>query len=67
MIRLHWWNGRPNFGDELSRIVCERLSKRWTDWAPFESADLLGIGSLLATHLYDRGVLEQYRGYVWGT
>ncbi|MCA8991733.1 MAG: polysaccharide pyruvyl transferase family protein [Planctomycetaceae bacterium] len=67
MIRLHWWNEARNFGDELSRLVVQHLSRRWVDWAPVESSHMTAIGSLLATHLHSQEMWDNYRGVVWGS
>ncbi|WP_339748330.1 polysaccharide pyruvyl transferase family protein [uncultured Rubinisphaera sp.] len=70
MIRLHWWRTNEkqnNFGDELSRFICEQLSKQWTEWAPLEDSQLVSIGSLLASHLNPDFCWEKYTGSIWGT
>lgn len=70
MIKLHWWRTskrRGNFGDELSRFLCEQLSHQWTDWAPLEQAELVAAGSLLATHLNPGFRWSSFEGWIWGT
>lgn len=68
MIRLYWYRlrPRPNFGDEISRLICEELSGQRVEYAPLSRADLIATGSLLARHLVDME-WKNYRGAVWGT
>jgi hypothetical protein len=51
--RLFWWRG-GNFGDELSRFLCERFTGRPVEYSPLAAAELVGVGSLLESHLAHR-------------
>jgi hypothetical protein len=45
---LWWWRGStPNFGDELTWLLLERITGRRTVRRPLEECDLVGIGSHL--------------------
>jgi hypothetical protein len=69
MIRLYWWRGAPrwgNFGDELSRVLVERLSGQRVAWTPLERADMVAIGSVLEDHLLASGRWSEFRGSIWG-
>jgi pyruvyltransferase len=45
-IKLWWWRGnKPNFGDELTWILIERLTGRRTVRRPLSECDVVGIGS----------------------
>lgn len=70
MIKLHWWRTntrRGNFGDELSRCLCEDHSRQWIDWAPVDQAELVATGSLLASHLNPQFNWAEFTGSIWGT
>lgn len=63
MIRLYWYKNKPNFGDELSPIICKMLSGREVEYTDnFESCDILAIGSILE-HIKN----SLFKGYVWGS
>lgn len=63
MIRLYWYNKKPNFGDELSPVICKMLSGQEIEYTEsFESCDILAIGSILE-HVKD----SSFQGYVWGS
>jgi len=63
-IALHWSRSKPNFGDALSPLVCERIAGRPVVWAPPERCDVIAIGSLLQ-RLKERPWSR--RVHVWGT
>jgi hypothetical protein len=63
-LALHWSRSKPNFGDALSPLLCERVSGRPVVWAPVERCDLLAIGSLLQ-RLPERPWSR--RVHVWGS
>lgn len=61
-IPLFWWqpgNGTTNFGDELSRVVVERVLQRKIEEATKEVPKLLAIGSVI--HFADTG------DCIWGS
>lgn len=70
MIKAYWWqggSGKGNFGDQLTRRLCERLSGKRVEFAEPHRADILAIGSILDPHFWQPGSWEQYRGFIWGT
>ncbi|MBT8037057.1 MAG: polysaccharide pyruvyl transferase family protein [Verrucomicrobiae bacterium] len=63
-IKLYWSHSKPNFGDAMSPLICERLSGRSVVHASKRTCDLVAVGSLL-----DR-FKERFfhpRVNVWGT
>lgn len=63
-IRLHWASSKPNFGDQLSPLLCEHLSGRPVRHAKPEHCDLIAVGSILhrlSERCWNRSV------DVWGT
>lgn len=63
-LKVHWSSSKPNFGDWLSPLVCEMLSRRRVQLAPIGRCDLVAAGSLfdrLPEHWLAR------RLDVWGT
>lgn len=70
MIKAYWWQGGPgrgNFGDQLTRRLCERLSGQAVEFAEPHRADILAIGSVLEPHFWQPGAWTQFRGFIWGT
>lgn len=63
-LRLYWAWSRPNFGDALSPLICERLAGRPVVYAWRWWCDLVAIGSLL--HRFREGYFHP-RVHVWGT
>jgi len=60
---MYWYAYEPNFGDELSPAIVEKLSGRKVKFADrWKRVDLVGLGSVLH-HIHD----PDYSGYVWGT
>lgn len=47
LIKLHWSNKKPNFGDALSPLICEAVSGRKIIYETIKKCDLVAIGSLL--------------------
>ena len=44
MIRLYWYNKKPNFGYQLSPVLCRMLSGQDVEYTGnFELCDLVGI------------------------
>ncbi len=73
-IRLYWWQGegqhdanRRNFGDYLSPLIVEMVSGRAVVYAPIESAELLGIGTILQRQRQARRFLLPRRLHIWGS
>lgn len=63
MIRLYWYNNKPNFGDQLSPVLCQMLAGQDVEYSDdFELCDLVAIGSVLE-HLSN----SAFRGVVWGS
>lgn len=71
-----FWSGpewrTQNFGDDLSPIIVEAVSKRSVEWAPPRKAELLAIGSILnrAVHANNKMAAqhEQMRPvHIWGS
>ena len=46
-IKLHWAHSKPNFGDCLSPLICELISRRKVVHAKINKCDLIAAGSLL--------------------
>ena len=46
-IKLHWAHSKPNFGDCLSPLICEMVSRREVVHANIKKCDLIAAGSLL--------------------
>jgi hypothetical protein len=66
---MFWWNGGPrfgNFGDQLSPLLCERLSGKKAVHRPIPEAGLVGIGSLLEDR-WANGAWSEYEGTIWGS
>ncbi len=68
-LMLFFWDGRANFGDELSRVVVEHVSGRKAQsCGPFK-ARLFAVGSILK-HL-EYGVVKRRAGgplpWIWGS
>lgn len=61
-----WWHRQDNYGDVLNPVILSYVSGRPVDWAEPEAAEIVAIGSVMAT------VRERVKGggdpiYVWGT
>jgi pyruvyltransferase len=63
-LRLHWSNGKPNFGDWLSPALCGLLSGAPVEFAPPPRCDLVAVGSIL--HRVKHRWFNR-RVHVWGT
>jgi hypothetical protein len=69
MIRAYWWRGGPesgNFGDQLTPILCQRLSGRRVVHAPPHLADVFAIGSILEPWFWPRESWRSFQGMIWG-
>ncbi len=42
-----WWTGRSNFGDRLAPLLLERFAGVVAEWAPFNQARVVTVGSVL--------------------
>ncbi|WP_372366525.1 polysaccharide pyruvyl transferase family protein [Candidatus Uabimicrobium sp. HlEnr_7] len=72
-LKVYWStslkNGKKNFGDWLSPVLCEAISNRKVVWAPPHKCDLAAVGSILQkftknwlrkpTNIWGSGFLEQ--------
>ena len=62
-IHMYWFNRKPNFGDELSPVLCAALSGRPVRHTQdFTECELVAIGSIL--HLVTD---PDYGGMIWGS
>ena len=76
-IKLYWSsslkNGKKNFGDWLSPVLCEHLSGRPVVYAKLNKCDMIGIGSILHrlknhfwthhVHIWGSGLIEEQRPF----
>lgn len=53
MVKLFWWKGKeyPNLGDELSRLILERIYGLTVQYSTLHGADMLSVGSVLGMAL----------------
>lgn len=65
-------NGLLNFGDDLSPIITSYVSGRPIEWSPPNTAELIGLGSIL--HLTKKNLLRRFLHWsnsaavkVWGS
>lgn len=49
MVKLFWWKGKeyPNLGDELSRLILQRIYGLNVQYSSLHSADMISVGSVL--------------------
>ncbi len=47
MPTAFWWQAKRNFGDKLSDLLLKRFVNIDLEWAPFEKAQLVCVGSVL--------------------
>lgn len=59
-VTAYWWTWRPNFGDELTRLVLPLYGVA-PILKPSESAELFGVGSILDI------VPDGFDGWIWGS
>lgn len=53
-VRLYYWNGMPNFGDQLNLNICDTLFATKVVHAEPESCEASFVGSLLDDFLYPK-------------
>jgi len=46
-LKLHWSSSKPNFGDALSPLICEKLAGKKIVHADIAHCDLVALGSLM--------------------
>lgn len=67
-LELYWWrydtSEHGNFGDEITRLIIERIFHRTCVWAPMESCKIIGAGSLLQDVVVET---KNNNPYIWGT
>lgn len=68
-LKLYWWDAKPNFGDELSRIVTGFASGRAIVHAPPRKAEIFAVGSVLqfAKRAWGKEGRPAHRPAIWGT
>lgn len=73
-IKLYWWQGdgakdpsARNFGDYLSPLIVEMVSRRAVEFAPVKHADMLAIGTILSKERQARLLFLRRRLHVWGS
>lgn len=73
-IKLFWWQGdgahdvsRRNFGDYLSPLIVEMVSRRPVVFAPVASADMLAIGTILKRERQARLFGFPRKLHIWGS
>jgi len=60
VVPAFWWDGHPNFGDDLTPMLLPRYGMVALHRSP-RAAQLIGVGSLLEF------VSSDYAGAIWGT
>lgn len=70
-LKLYWSRSKPNFGDAMSPILCERLAGCPVVYADRRHCDLVAVGSLLdrfcerlfhpSIHVWGTGFIEEKR------
>lgn len=73
-IKLYWHRGsgrsdptRQNFGDYLSPLIVEAVSKKRVEYAPLSHADMMSIGTILANEPKARRFGFKRRLHIWGS
>jgi len=68
MIKLFWWrlegSDHGNFGDEITRLLIEKIFHKDVEWAAPSECDMIGAGSILA-EAYE--LKQQNKPYVWSS
>lgn len=67
-IKLYWWRyaekEHGNFGDEITRLIIEKIFKKKVVWASPEECTIVGAGSVID---YVLETMQKNRPYLWGT
>lgn len=67
-IKLYWWRyaekEHGNFGDEITRLIIEKIFKKEVIWASPEECTIVGAGSVID---YVLETMQKNRPYLWGT
>lgn len=73
-IKLYWHRGagrsdpnRQNFGDFLSPLIVEAVSKKKVEYAPLSHADMMAIGTILANEPKAKRFGFKRRVHIWGS
>ncbi|MCP5072598.1 MAG: polysaccharide pyruvyl transferase family protein [Rhodobacteraceae bacterium] len=68
-LKLYWWNDRPNFGDEISRVVTAHASGREVEWAKPKECDLFALGSIIqiARRTHRKPREDGTKPWLWGS
>ncbi len=67
-LRLFWWRGGANFGDELSALIVAHVAGRKVVHAGAASCEMLALGSLLQVirHKHRQPRADGVRPWIWG-
>ena len=73
-IKLYWHRGsgksdtsKQNFGDYLSPLIVEAISRKKVAYAPPPKADMIAIGTILAKEYKAKRFLCHHRLHIWGS
>lgn len=67
-VKLYWWRGRPNFGDQISQRIVGAISRRKTAHAANTVAEFFAAGSILRGAILAWGFDNPpARQVIWGT
>lgn len=47
MVKVYYWNNRPNFGDYLTPLIVKRFTRLPSEWTKPENSELVVVGSIL--------------------
>jgi pyruvyltransferase len=47
VVKVYYWDKRPNFGDQLTGLILTKFIRLPSEWAPPEEAELVMVGSIL--------------------
>ncbi len=65
-LRAYWWNGRPNFGDQINQRIIASLSSRTVVLVPPRKAEIFAIGSVLEYVRRGSFAKRAVKPIVWG-
>lgn len=68
-LKLYWWNAKPNFGDELSRLVTAHAAGREVVHAEPRHAEIFALGSIMqfVRRCFRGKGFGVERPVIWGT